>query len=267
MVPHNSKTGPMAHLVQLDIAWERPEANHAAVARLLASTTPAPGDLVLLPEMFATGFSFNVPVTADGGATLAFVQSIADAHGVTVLAGRTVVLGGVARNVTSVVAPGGRVAEFAKIHPFQKESEHFEPGHDVITFPWAAAGLAVCPAICYDLRFPEVFRRGLLLGAEVFAVGACWPDVRQAHWRALLVARAIENQAYVLGCNRVGMDPLPPIAGGSRYIGGSIVVSPTGAIAGELGDSEGVLSVEIDPAALRDWRSRFSAWRDMRLLR
>jgi predicted amidohydrolase len=97
-------------------------------------------------------------------------------------------------------------------------------------------------------------------GAEVFAVGACWPAKRIHHWRALLIARAIENQAFVLGVTRTGREP------GVEYAGGTIAIDPTGKVLGELGPDEGVLSVEINPGTLRDWRGAFPAWKEHRLL-
>jgi predicted amidohydrolase len=124
----------------------------------------------------------------------------------------------------------------------------------------AAEALKVCPAICYDLRFPELFRRGLLMGAEVFAIGSNWPANREFHRRALSIARAIENQAFVLSVNRTGRDP------GLEYPGGTLAISPRGEVLGELGSEEGVMSVEIDPGDVRRWRSVFPAWRDHRLL-
>lgn len=253
--------------------WEDPPANHERVRALLDRADLSEGDLVLLPEMFATGFSFNIEATNDKqGATLAFLAEIAAEFRVWVQGGRTVAACHrcAASNVMSVFAPGSDgsklVIEYSKIHPFQRERERFSPGNEVMTYRWDAAGLTVCPAICYDLRFPELFRRGLKQGAEVYALGACWPAVRAGHWRALLIARAIENQAFVLGCNRCGVDPGAPVAGGFAYAGGSIVVSPLGEVLGELGDQPGILSVPIDVGALRAWRERFGAWKDMKLL-
>lgn len=97
------------------------------------------------------------------------------------------------------------------------------------------------------------------MGAELFAIGACWLDTRQAHWRVLAMARAIENQAYVLAVNRTGPDP------NANYIGGSIAVGPHGDVLGELGAEEGVLSVEIDRDEVRRWREKFPAWKDSKL--
>jgi predicted amidohydrolase len=251
-----------AHLVQLDIAWEDPGANYESVRRLLDAADVAAGDLLVLPEMFDTGFSFNIERTNDkAGGTLRFLCELADDLGVTVQGGRTTAPCHrcVARNVMSVLAPGDKLlAEYVKIHPFQREAERFEAGRDVVTYPWG--GLTVCPAICYDLRFPELFRLGARRGAEVFALGACWPIARAHHWRALVIARAIENQAYMLGVNRSGKDPM------LLYGGGTIAVSPRGDVLGELGDAPGVLSVDVDPAAVRDWRAAFPALRDAKLL-
>lgn len=256
-----------AHLVQLDIAWEDKPRNFQRVRELLRGTQVRPGDLVLLPEMFDTGFSLNTHVTADTDArTLGFLSALAAGLGAFVQGGRTVLMpDGMGRNLMTVVNPAGHpVAEYAKIHPFSfgREPERFVGGRDVAVYQWTttSGALAVCPAVCYDLRFPELFRVGLLRGAEVLAVGACWPEARHAHWRALLVARAIENQAFVLGVNRAGRDPT------LRYAGGSIALGPRGEVLGELGPEEGVLSVELDPDALRAWRAEFPAWRDMKLV-
>ena len=253
-----------AHLVQFDIAWEEPDANFTRVADLLDRAPVEKGDLVLLPEMFDTGFSFNIKRTNDAaGRTLGFLLELADDLGVVVQGGRTVApchrCAG--RNIMTIVAPGQRVlAEYAKIHPFQREAERFESGRSVEVFAWDAAGLVVCPAICYDLRFPELFRMGLLRGAQAFAVGACWPTVRLHHWRALLIARAIENQAYAFGVNRVGKDPM------TSYGGGTIAVGPAGEVLGELGDVEGVLSVPVSREHVDRWRQTFFAWKDAKLL-
>lgn len=273
-----------AHLVQLDIAWEDPARNFERVADLLDREHVHPGDLVLLPEMFDTGFSLNTGKTADAGGTLTFLTALAMDLKAFVQGGRTVRAeggkgGARATNRATVIAPDGRVlCDYSKVHPFSfgREPERFDGGTEVFTYRWASAvapssspphlptsspaqGLSVCPAVCYDLRFPELFRIGLLKGAEVFALGANWPEARQAHWRALLIARAIENQAYVLGVNRTGRDP------NLNYVGGSIAVGPRGEVLGELGPEERVLSVEVQPQHLHSWRETFPAWRDLKL--
>lgn len=256
-----------AHLVQLDIAWEDRRANFARVEALLDRAPLAPGDLVLLPELFDSGFSLNTAKTRDdAGETLRFLQGLARGRGVFVQGARNLPgPGGKHLNLASVVAPTGEVvAEYAKVHPFSfgREGEAFEGGSDVLTYAWEtpSARAVVCPAVCYDLRFPELFRLGARRGAEVFALGANWPAPRAHHWRALLIARAIENQSYVLGVNRVGRDPH------LHYAGGTIAVAPAGHVIGELGDEAGVLSARIDLESLREWRRVFPALRDIRLI-
>ncbi len=257
-----------AHLIQLDIAWEDKQANFDRAERLISRADPDAGDLVVLPEMFDTGFSFNIEGTADkDGRTLRYLTQLAQDLGVTVHGARTVHACHCTRaeNHATIVGPNGTVlADYAKIHPFSygKEQERFEGGSQVMAYSWAGPSgdsVRVCPAVCYDLRFPELFRRGLAEGAEAFAIGANWPEARAHHWRALLIARAIENQAFVLGVNRCGADP------NLKYAGGSIAVGPRGEILGELAADEGVLSVECDPRDVRSWREKFPAWKDAKV--
>ncbi len=258
-----------AHLVQFDIAWEQPTENFRRVRDLLASAPVAAGDLIVLPEMFAVGFSLNIGTTEKTSAeTARFLAVLAKDLGATVQGGLPKRAAGATHgtNHMTALAPDGSVlCDYAKIHPFSygRESEAFTGGHEIVLYDWTSpdgGGVRVCPAVCYDLRFPELFRIAMLRGAEVFAIGANWPDTRQAHWRTLLIARAIENQAYVLGVNRTGPDPH------LNYVGGSIALGPKGEVLGELGPEEAVLSVEVEAKRVRAWRETFPAWRDVRLL-
>ena len=252
------------------IEWEDRHKNFDRVKFLLAEAGPNPGDLIVLPEMFDSGFSLNTKRTADSeNKTLGFLRDLAIQTECTVQGGRTVLQSGqLATNTAPVFSPtGSQLAEYAKIHPFSfgREPEAFQAGNEIVTYPWGelgdgTGGLTVCPAICYDLRFPELFRLGLLKGAQMFAIGANWPAARAEHWRALLIARAIENQAFVLGVNRTGSDPY------LQYRGGTIAIGPKGDVLGELGDEQAVLSVDIDSGEVAEWRKTFPAWQDLRLI-
>lgn len=251
------------HLAQLDIAWENKQANHRRVEALLADARVEEGDLIALPEMFDTGFSLDLDRTADtDGSTQRFLSRLADRLDSYVWAGFTATgADQMGRNRARLYGPDGEpLCQYDKIHPFSLggESARFVGGDEVVTCAWRAGreSLTVCPAICYDLRFPELFRRGLSQGAELFVIGANWPAERANHWRSLLIARAIENQAFVVGVNRVGRDPH------LRYAGGSIVISPAGDVLAEANDEETVLTVSISPATLHAWRDAFPAWRD-----
>lgn len=249
-------------LCQLELAWEDPDANYSKIRRLLALCDDLAGSLIVLPEMLATGFSMDVAAVTAGepGRTQGFLAELAQSHKAAVLGGFGIPHGdGRGRNVAVAMDPGGtRIAEYTKIHPFSYggEDECYEAGDAVASFGWN--GFQVCPLICYDLRFPEVFRAGAGLGAELFCVIANWPIKRVSHWITLLQARAIENQAYVVGVNRCGTDP------SFTYPGRSLVVDPHGVAIADASDREMVLSCDLDPEIVRSWRREFPALADRR---
>jgi len=250
------------HLVQHDIVWESPTETIAHVRTMLEAHLVAPGDLVVLPEMFATGFSMNaakVGEAADGGTT-SFLQEIAQRGQVFVIGGVPVVApSGRVQNQAVCVNPQGEVvARYAKMQPFSisGENKNYEAGSAPAIFDWN--GLKVAPLICYDLRFPEVFRAATKLGAEMFCVIANWPATRAAHWDILLPARALENQAYLTGVNRVGRDPV------CQYNGRSRVLDPNGCLLADAGEVETILSCAIDPENVRTFRAKLPFLRDMR---
>jgi len=252
-----------SHLVQYNIAWEDKPANHRAIGALIAGARIEPGDLLVLPEMFDTGFSLRVERTADhDGESARFLSELSARHRAYSVASITARSGTErARNRALVHDPDGKcIAQYDKMHPFTfgREGDHFGRGDRVVTFDWRSPSesLRVCPTVCYDLRFPELFRRGLTLGAEAYVVVANWPAERAAHWRALLIARAIENQAIVLAVNRCGNDPH------LRYAGGSIAIDPRGRVMSEAGEVPTVLSIPFERRSVDEWRAAFPAWKD-----
>lgn len=249
--------------VQLNMAWEDKPTNHQRVRDLLAGTDIRPGALILLPEMFETGFSMNLSATAqsesrDGESFLSELASQFDAA----------VMGGVAapirdgksKNEAVVFAPDGRqLARYQKMRPFtlSQESRFYEGGDAICLFQWQ--GIKIAPFICYDLRFPELFRDAVGQGAELFTLIACWPAKRSEHWVRLLQARAIENLAAVVGVNRSGTEP------NLEFDGRSSAFDHLGTPLFEASPEEQVVTTEIDVDALRQWRDKFPALRDMRL--
>jgi omega-amidase len=238
--------------LQLDIVWEDKRVNHDKVRRLLSSAHPLRGALVVLPEMFATGFSMNIrAVNDDDGTTQRFLADIAKEYQVKVLAG----IVRERRNEAILFDAEGRgIARYAKMHPFKFAGETVKPGTEPVVVDCAEFKLA--PTVCYDLRFPELFRAGLKRGANLFAVIANWPTPRLDHWLTLLKARAIENQAYVIGVNRCGRDP------NSSYPGHSQIISPRGEVLADAGETEGFAQADLDIAALRTYREQFPVWQD-----
>jgi predicted amidohydrolase len=248
--------------LQTDIVWEDKPANFDNVRRLIEAAAPAPGTLVVLPEMFATGFSLNVAAIAESPdhETDCFLAHTAREFKIHLLAGLvTMDEDGKGRNQAVLFDPDGTEKLcYTKIHPFSYagETDHFVAGSEILLFEWA--GFKVCPFICYDLRFPEIFRQAVCRGVNLFVVIANWPKRRKHHWEILLQARAIENQAYVVGVNRTGADPKV------SYHGHSQIIDPQGRILARAAEEETVVTAEISLAELKVYRERFPALRDIR---
>lgn len=256
--------------VQFDIVWEDKDANHRIIEQMIDDADVPAGALVVLPELGDTGFSFNLDVIADDR-TLPWGIEVARQRSIWLQVGYAIRgEDGKGRNCTSIISPQGDVvAHYQKVHPFSygREIEYFSGGRSITITPITSrddtsdrdedATVQLCPLICYDLRFPELWRIAALQGAELFTIGASWPAARQAHWRSLLIARAIENQAFVVGVNRCGADPH------LGYAGGSIIISPRGEVLAEADDTPQMLQATIDPATVRQWRSEFPALKDV----
>jgi len=247
---------------QFDIAWEDKAANCARVRALLEAHGPPPGSLVLLPETFATGFSMNIPGIAEppGGPTSAFLAETAFRLRCYVIGGLvTACRGGKGLNEAAAFSPAGQeIARCAKMHPFTfaGEDKHYESGRVPALFDCGEFRAAVF--ICYDLRFPEVFRRAVQAGAQLLVILANWPRQRHDHWLALLKARAIENQACVAGVNRTGRDP------SNEYAGGSIVLDPQGAVLAQAGEDDCAIGAELNLGSLLEYRRRMPFLSDIR---
>lgn len=250
---------------QFDIAWEDKPANYRRVEALVAAASLVPGTLLLLPEMFATGFTMRAEAVAEpiDGPTSRFLGDLARRHEIFVQAG--VVVSGEGetrpRNEALVFSPDGRLlARYAKMHlfSFAGEPEHYAAGASLTKFCWHDAQVA--PAICYDLRFPELFRAATVRGVDLFTVIACWPASREEHWLALLRARAIENQCYLAAVNRCGSDP-PGLA----YAGRSQIIDPRGTVLMDAGSGEGIIRANVDLQGQRRYRQEFPALADIRI--
>lgn len=242
------------YCVQFDIAWEQKFRNFDKIIEVVGSAEPEPGSLIVLPEMFATGFSMNVAAVTDDEkeVTGRFLAMIAKEWKVFIVGGLVTSTNDKrGLNQAAVLDPTGReVLRYTKMQPFTPggESEHYNAGQDVALFDWG--GFRVAPFICYDLRFPELFRLAVHRGANMYAVIANWPATRASHWVSLLQARAIENQSYAVGVNRCGRDP------SLTYSGQSMVVAPSGEILVEAGDVECAIACDVSVETVTDYRTR-----------
>ena len=250
--------------IQHDIAWEQPELTRERVRPMIARAAAEGARLIVLAEMFATGFSMEPERIAEdeGGPNERFLLDAAaehDAYLIASIAQRGP--DGRYRNNAIVATPSGSVTRYAKIHPFSFAGEHerYTAGTQRCTV--LIDELRVSPFVCYDLRFADEFW-ALAHDTDVYVVPANWPSPRHEHWRALLRARAIENQAYVVGVNRVGT------VRDLSHAGGSAIIDPLGTVlAGDDpvdGAGEAVYSADIDPATVRQVREKFPFLADRR---
>lgn len=242
-------------LVQHTLAWERPEDNRRQFETLLDEQRPVT-DLILLPEMFTTGFSMNALGNAEApdGPTSAWMQAMAQRLDCA-LAG-SVAIGDEAGvfNRLLFATPDG-ISFYDKRHLFRMAGEHkrYAIGQERVVLDWR--GWRIKPEVCYDLRFP-VFSRNRDDYDLLFYV-ANWPAPRSHHWRSLLVARAIENLSCVVGVNRIGSD-----ANGRDYCGDSLAIDANGTLLADLENQEAVVTVTFAGAELRAYRDAFPAYLD-----
>ena len=245
--------------VQHDIVWEDREANFARLAPQVARAVGAGAELVLLTETFSTGFSMTPGIgEPEGGPSAQFLAGQAAEHGVWVAGTCPEIEPGEELPYNSFVlaGPDGVTHRYRKLHPFAAERDRFRSGAGPVTV--VVGDLRVTPFICYDLRFANVFWDAGP-GTDVFLVPANWPSARRQHWTTLLRARAIENQAYVVGVNRVGT-----AGDGTEHAGDSRIVSPTGELLATAAGVETIVLADVDPAEVAATRDRFRFMMDRR---
>jgi predicted amidohydrolase len=246
--------------IQHDIAFEDAAATRAHVAPMIAQAAAAQARVVVLSEMFATGFSMRPERIAEdeGGPSEQFLVDQAGQHQAWLIASIAQRgTDGRYRNNAVVAGPDGRVSRYSKIHPFSYagEHEHYAAGTEHLTVD--IDGLWATVFVCYDLRFADEFWEAAA-GTHLYVVPANWPQSRRDHWRALLRARAIENQAYVVGVNRVGA------AGDLVHIGDSAIIDPLGRTLAEASVGEAVLTAEVAPETVVTVRAEFPFLADRR---
>lgn len=248
-------------LVQTSLIWHDAAANRARFDQLLAGLAGAT-DLIVLPEMFSTGFTMAPQEVAEpvNGPTTAWMQSLAASTGAVVTGSVATHDGGGYFNRLLWVHPDGDYATYDKRHLFRmaREQEHYRVGKDAPLIV-QVQGWRVCPLVCYDLRFPVWSRNRLASGSgyDVLLYVANWPERRRHAWRSLLVARAIENLSYCLGVNRIGVD-----ASNVPYSGDSAAIDFLGNALIEQSETEFVTTVELQHEALALFRKNFPAHLD-----
>jgi predicted amidohydrolase len=245
--------------LQLDLAWEDPGENFRRAEAFTVRAVRDGARLVVLPEMFSTGFSMDAAkVCVHADRTRAFLSNLARRHEVFVIGGYAEPGDPRPRNACSLMGPdGGEMLRYHKIHPFTLAGEHERYDGGDALYTATVDGVRVTPLVCYDLRFPEPFRAAAA-DTDLFVVIANWPEKRREPWRLLCRARAVENQCWLLGVNRVGMGAGEPHAGDSALIG------PFGRARAEASGEPAVVIGDVHPGDVADARSRFTFLADRR---
>jgi predicted amidohydrolase len=248
-------------LVQSDIIWENPEANRAHLYNLLVKKGLAT-DIIVLPEMFSTGFTMQPQSVAEppNGPTSQWMQVLSERFNALVIGSIVVVENDQYYNRLIAAAPSSEQLIYNKRHLFRMADEHlhYQAGTERLIFDYKE--WKICPMICYDLRFPVwSCNKGIAggLAYDLLIYVANWPERRSSHWRKLLAARAIENQAYVVGVNRVGLDNQK-----INHRGDSMAIDYLGETLTEIIRGEGVETVALDYKLLSQYRYRFPVWQD-----
>ena len=244
---------------QMDIVWHDRSANHEKTRRIAAQAKEAGADLLVLPEMFATGFSMDTSITSEylDGPTPELLRALARELGLAVVGGFVLARDDAGpQNVALAVDRNGKdLALYAKIHQIGLlgEDVSYDPGKSPV--PFDLGEIRAACFICYDLRFPELFRV-VVDQCSLILVLASWPATRHHHWELLLRARAVESQCFVIGVNRVGE------GGDLSFLGGSAIIDPLGHVLARGGDKETLLLVDLNPAIVTEVRSTMPFLKD-----
>jgi omega-amidase len=249
-------------LAQMNVTLGDVRKNYNTMQEWTASAAQRGSHLVVFPELWSSGYALsNAKELASelNKGMFAQVTTLATQNKISIVGSILEKRGQEVANSAAFFAPNGRMmGVYRKIHLFRlmEEDRWLQPGASplAIDLPWGRTGIA----ICYDLRFPELFRRYATEGAKMFIIPAMWPIQRVEHWRALLVARAIENQAFVVACNASG------VTGETTFGGHSMIVDPWGKIIIEGGEAPMILTADIDIEEADDVRKRIPVFEDRR---
>ena len=249
-------------LAQIDLALGQPDQNLETARAKIAEAKTRGAQVVVLPELWSTAYDLERATAHASALDTGMFAAVADAareNQIAVVGSLMEMLDGKVYNTATFIdARGNRVGMYRKLHlvPMLDEDKFLAGGDDAPVFDAEFGKFAL--AVCYDLRFPELWRHYALGGARVAFLPAEWPIQRIAHWRALLPARAIENQIFMVGCNRVGTSK------DQTFGGHSMIVNPWGEILVEGDDRAALLVAQIDLDMVDDVRQRVPVFRDRR---
>ena len=246
------------HAVQYNSILHNWEANRLEVETLISEISLTDGDFIVLQEMTDTGWSMKLDRIAGIG-TVDWACELSKKHCCWIQVGWTEIEGTRGKNCVTICSPYGKpVGTYTKVftcNPMH-ENDYFDEGNEIIIVDLGE--LTICPFICYDLRFPELWRIAAIAGVDIFTVSSSWPMARISHWVTLLKARAIENQAFIVASNRIGKDAI------SLWGGTSIIISHMGEVLDKGSETQTeIISANPDLDQLKLWRNDFSVLHDV----
>ncbi|APF24054.1 carbon-nitrogen family hydrolase [Clostridium butyricum] len=246
-------------IVQMDIEWEDIYRNMNKIEGFVKEACEKKIELLLFPEMSLTGFTMDIDKHTFSEKEISnWISKIAVRYSMNIGIGFGVIVDEKGLNKYMIVSNEGNIiADYSKIHPFSYggEDKKYYKGNDIIDC--SLKDINITPFICYDLRFPEIFQIASKK-SELICVAANWPGKRENHWITLLIARAIENQCYIAGINRVGTGD------GIYYNGASMIIDPEGNVLNEITSDEGIITADICKEKVLNIRKSFSLKKDRR---
>jgi omega-amidase len=250
-------------IAQLDIAFGAPDKNKIHVQEWIKKASEQGAELVVLPELWTTGYDLTrIEEISDLGGenSIKFLKKLAAEHRIHIIGGSIPekTKNGVKNTMLTINNQGELVKKYSKLHLFKLMDEHHYllSGEEDGLFTLDDTQMA--GLICYDIRFPEWIRKHVINGARVLFVVAEWPLARVDHWKTLLKARAIENQCFVIACNRVGSDP------NNEFAGHSLIIDPWGDTLAEGSEHEELIRAEIDFTEVDKVRKKIPIFQDRR---
>lgn len=244
-------------IAQINIDWEESNKNIKKVEEFIKKASENKAELILFPEMALTGFTMNInKLLLSEEQIINWLKKAAINSNINVGIGFAIKADEKGMNKYVIVSKEGKVlAKYTKIHPFSYggENNKYYSGNEISVCK--INEFKIAPFICYDLRFPEIFQIASK-EAQIITVAASWPQAREEHWITLLKARAIENQCYVIGINRVGL------GGGLQYNGASMFVSPNGEVLNDISSKETLILREIEVKKIEEIKDEFDIKKD-----
>lgn len=246
-------------IAQIDVIWEDVPQNMKKIESFVKEASQNNVELILFPEMALTGFTMNIKkLVLSEDEIIKWIRHMAIDNNISIGVGFAVKVDEKGKNKYVIVSEAGNIlALYTKIHPFSYsgENERYYKGNEICNCK--IREFQITPFICYDLRFPEIFQLASKK-SQVIIVAASWPKSREEHWVTLLKARAIENQCYIIGINRIGFGD------GLEYSGKSIFVSPDGKILNEMNSREMLIIEDLKVQAIKEVKDRFDIKKDRR---